>query len=253
MWNAAPTPSSSTVTLGPATIELGHDDSEGDDASLEVKDHEIGWDNEHPRHNVDVGKFRIEWRPVTNGQFYEFWKEGEGKVSLPKTWVMDGGNMMVRTLYGPVPIKIAHLWPVITDYNSLSAYATVRGGRLPTEPELRLFYDKFESGYEGGRNIGFRNWHPVPATTGGEGGGQGQNGGVWEWTSTVFDKFEGFETSTLYPGYSTDFFDTHHNVVIGGSYATMPRIAERRTLRNWYQRNYPYAWIGGRVAYDVKE
>ena len=40
---------------------------------------------------------------------------------------------------------------------------------------------------------------------------------------------------------------------IGGSYATMPRIAERRTLRNWYQRNYPYAWIGGRVAYDVKE
>lgn len=88
----------------------------------------------------------------------------------------------------------------------------------------------------------------------------------------MFDKFEGFETSTLYPGYSTDFFDTHHNVVvrgprfwsllsvahtagtkIGGSYATMPRIAERRTLRNWYQRNYPYAWIGGRVAYDVKE
>jgi formylglycine-generating enzyme required for sulfatase activity len=88
----------------------------------------------------------------------------------------------------------------------------------------------------------------------------------------MFDKFEGFEISTLYPGYSTDFFDTHHNVVvrglrfwsllplahaagtkIGGSYATMPRIAERRTVRNWYQRNYPYAWIGGRVAYDVEE
>ena len=89
----------------------------------------------------------------------------------------------------------------------------------------------------------------------------------------MFDKYEGFETSTLYPGYSTDFFDTHHNVVvralgfghyyfplthgartkIGGSYATIPRIAERRTLRNWYQRNYPYAWIGGRVAYDVNE
>ena len=59
-------------------------------------------------------------------------------------------------------MKIAHLWPVIADYDGLSAYATVRGGRLPTEPELRLFYDMFESGYEGGRNIGFRNWHPLP-------------------------------------------------------------------------------------------
>lgn len=39
---------------------------------------------------------------------------------------------------------------------------------------------------------------------------------MWEWTSTVFDKYEGFETSTLYPGYSTDFFDTHHNVVVCG-------------------------------------
>ena len=102
MWNASPTPSSSTVTVGPATIELGHDDSEGDDASLEVKDHEIGWDNEHPRHTVDVGKFRIEWRPVTNGQFYEFWKEGGGKVPLPKTWVMDGDNIMVGNSSAPI-------------------------------------------------------------------------------------------------------------------------------------------------------
>lgn len=59
-------------------------------------------------------------------------------------------------------MNIANLWPVVGDYNSLSAYATVRGGRLPTEAELRLFYDKFECGYEGGRNVGFRNWHHVP-------------------------------------------------------------------------------------------
>lgn len=54
------------------------------------------------------------------------------------------------------------------------------------------------------------------ATTGGEGGGRGHNGGVWEWTSTVFDGPEGFEPSKLYPGYSADFFDTHHNVVVCG-------------------------------------
>lgn len=57
--------------------------------------------------------------------------------------------------------KAAH-WPVLTSYDDLSKYAQVQGGRLPTESELRLFYDKFECGYEGGANVGFRNWHPIP-------------------------------------------------------------------------------------------
>ena len=34
-----------------------------------------------------------------------------------------------------------------------------------------------------------------------EHGGRGSNGGVWEWTSTLFDKYEGFVPSKLYPGY----------------------------------------------------
>jgi hypothetical protein len=59
-------------------------------------------------------------------------------------------------------MKIAQHWPVLTSYNNLSTYATVKGGRIPTEPELRMFNDKFHSGYEGGANVGFRNWHPVP-------------------------------------------------------------------------------------------
>ena len=40
-------------------------------------------------------------------------------------------------------------------------------------------------------------------------------------------------------------------IQIGGSYATVPRLAERATVRNYYQHNYPYAWVGGRVAYDI--
>jgi len=67
----------------------------------------------------------------------------------------------------------------------------------------------------------------------------------------MFDSYEGFVPSNLYPGYSKDFFDGAHQVVLGGSYATLPRMAERRSVRNWYQRNYPYAWIGARIAYDV--
>lgn len=126
------------------------------------------------------------------------------------------------------------------------------------------------------------------ATTGAEkDGGKGHNGGVWEWTSTILEKHEGFVNSDLYPGcvlvawkppfdlnwlctrYSADFFDGKHQVVvsnsyyldiacflstilqIGGSYATIPRLSERRTLRNYYQHNYPYPWVAGRIAYDA--
>lgn len=42
----------------------------------------------------------------------------------------------------------------------------------------------------------------------------GHNGGVWEWTSTPFEGYEGFVTSRLYPGYSSDFFDGKHFVVV---------------------------------------
>ena len=256
-WNALPKPASPTVTLGPATVTLGHDDVESEDEDpskkMDVKGHEFGWDNESPKREEEVKEFRISWRPVTNGEFYAFYtNDGKGEVTLPASWVEIDGEIQVRTLYGPVPMKIALDWPLLTCYDNLSKYATVKGGRLPTEAELRLFYEKFECGYEGGANTGFRNWHPIPATTGGgRAGGKGHNGGVWEWTSTLFDKYDGFEKSALYPGYSADFFDGHHQVVLGGSYATIPRIADRRSVRNWYQRNYPFPWVGGRIAYDV--
>ena len=93
----------------------------------------------------------------------------------------------VMTFNDPVPMRIAQHWPVLTSYDSLSKYATVHGGRLPTDAELRHFYDKFEIGFESGgsgrgsvhssegdvkdklnggigagANVGYRNWHPVP-------------------------------------------------------------------------------------------
>jgi formylglycine-generating enzyme required for sulfatase activity len=246
-----------TVEIGPSIVTLGIDDIEAEDADpakrCDLADHIFGWDNESPSRQAEVKAFRIEWRPVTNGDFYEFYKgAGQGRVKFPASWEDCKGEPCVRTLYGPVPIKIAWDWPVLTCYENLSTYASVKGGRIPTEPELRLFLDKFSFGYEGGANVGFRNWHPVPATTGGSKyGGKGHNGGVWEWTSTIFDKYDGFVPSALYPGYSADFFDGSHQVVLGGSYATIPRISERRSVRNWYQRNYPYCWTSARIAYDV--
>ncbi|PQE03839.1 hypothetical protein CJF30_00006539 [Rutstroemia sp. NJR-2017a BBW] len=98
-------------------------------------------------------------------------------------------------------------------------------------------------------NVGFKNWHPVAVTGGGHRlAGQAEMGGVWEWTSSPFTRHEGFEPMKLYPAYSADFFDEKHNIILGGSWATHPRIAGRKTFVNWYQRNYPYTWAGARLG-----
>ncbi|TFK45574.1 hypothetical protein OE88DRAFT_1639743 [Heliocybe sulcata] len=256
-WAAAPAPCAERAVLGPAEVELGHDDQENEDLLENVhefENHEFGWDNESPRRVVQVGKVEFEWRPVSNGEFRAFLEreatKEESKVKMPASWVEEDGQVKVRTLYGPVAFHIAEHWPVLTSYDNLFAYAQSKGGRLPTEPELRLFLDKYEVGYEGGGNVGFRNWHPVPSTMGimDVDGGRGSNGGVWEWTSTLFDGHDGLDPTTLY---STDFFDEVHHVVLGASYATIPRLAGRRTLRNFYQHNYPYPWVAGRIVYDA--
>ncbi|KAI0829181.1 C-type lectin protein [Trametes gibbosa] len=251
-WDALPQPVTPTVTLGPAELVIGHDDQEPEDEGASVTDHELGWDNESPRRVVQVGKFSVDWRPVTNGEFEAFWRgAGKGKVEMPPSWVEENGEVKVRTLYGPVPMRIAQHWPVLTAYDDLTAYAAHKGGRIPSEPELRLFLDTYQLSYAEGANVGFRHWHPLPATAGLGDGGRGSNGGVWEWTATVLDTHEGFAGTGIFPGYSSDFFDGKHQVVLGGSYATIPRLADRRTVRNFYQHNYPYPWVGARVAYDA--
>lgn len=99
-WDATPPPQSRSVTLGPATVSIGHDDPEASDTdsavASDVDGHEFGWDNEHPRREVHVDKFDISWRPVTNGEFYEFYSgEGKNKVQLPASWVEEKGETKV--------------------------------------------------------------------------------------------------------------------------------------------------------------
>lgn len=108
-WDNAPLPPSPTVKLGPETVTLGHDDFESEDTSKAAENHEFGWDNEHPKRQVDVGEFTIEWRPVSNGDFYEFYKAGGSeKVALPQSWCVVDNEVSVRVfLVSPVdaPLK----------------------------------------------------------------------------------------------------------------------------------------------------
>ena len=104
-WDELPPLRSPTVTLGPASISLGHDDKEhqDEDESVrgELQGHEFGWDNEHPQRKVEVNRFEISWRPVTNGEFHKFYTSGGSeKVDFPASWVQDGGVIKVRISLG---------------------------------------------------------------------------------------------------------------------------------------------------------
>lgn len=97
VWDAQCKPTELTVTLGPAKVDIGHDDVEEEDT---IKDnarvHEFGWDNENPKSTVQVGRFKIEWRPVTNGEFYGFYEGNKEEVQLPASWVVQDGEVQVR-------------------------------------------------------------------------------------------------------------------------------------------------------------
>jgi formylglycine-generating enzyme required for sulfatase activity len=52
-------------------------------------------------------------------------------------------------------------------------------------------------------NVGLIHWHPVAVTPyGNQLAGQGEMGGVWEWTSSPLERHEGFEPMPLYPAYT---------------------------------------------------
>ena len=56
----------------------------------ETKTHVVGWDNESPKRVYTVGKFKAEWRTITNGEFYEFWKASNkkgAKLPIPGSWI----------------------------------------------------------------------------------------------------------------------------------------------------------------------
>jgi len=223
------------------SVSLGHNDDEDSDFS-DTGTAEYGWDNERPERVVPVDNFDIQVRPVTNGEYFEYFlntKDGTTPASWQK---MDSGTMGVRTVFGLCPMSYAENWPVQVSYCEAKKYADYCGMRLPTEPEMMRFRQVAK-----GRkipNIGFREWRPMDV---------GDNeisvlGDVWEWTETIWDGHEGFKPSALYPGYSADFFDNKHRVIVGGSWATHPRIAERWSFRNWYRSEYPYVFCGFRCC-----
>ena len=80
--------------------------------------------------------------------------------------------------------------------------------------------------------------HPAGASAWGV---QDLIGNGWEWTSTPFEPFPGFQAMASYPEYSADFFDGKHFVMKGASPLTARGLV-RPGFRNWFRPRYPFVY-----------
>lgn len=221
----------------------------------------FGWDNEFERTVADVPAFAIDAYDVTNGEYLEFVRAG-GPV--PSFWFERDGAWMLRGTFEDLPLP--HSWPVYCTQEQAAAFCAWSGARLPTEAE----YQRAAYGTPGGEeraqpwgdaapdpdvhgNFGWRRYDPEPVGSSPRGasawGVHDLIGNGWEWTATPFAPLPGFRVMASYPVYSADFFDGMHYVMKGASPVTASALV-RRSLRNWFYYDYPYAYATFRRAYS---
>ncbi len=61
---------------------------------------------------------------------------------LPISFLKDKS---VRTVFGPVPLRLALDWPVFASYDELAGCAAWMGGRIPTFEEAKSIYAHVEN------------------------------------------------------------------------------------------------------------
>lgn len=242
------------------------------------------YDNEAPAHRVDVGAFDMARYPVTCGEYLEFveaggyeedthWSpEGRGWLAeephhAPMNWFHENGIWHRRLPSGNQPISdVADEILVHVTAHEADAYAHWRGCRLPTEQEWEKAarWNPATGGVIGRNpwgdepadtaraNVDHLGWGPsrVGACPQGAAPCRAEHliGDVWEWTSSTFQAYPGYQTFP-YPEYSEVFFGDDYRVLRGGSWATRASCANG-TFRNWDLPIRRQIFAGVRLARD---
>jgi gamma-glutamyl hercynylcysteine S-oxide synthase len=170
----------------------------------------FAYDNERPRHTVEVAAFTIARRPVSNASWMRF---SEGGGYERREWWSDEGwawKQEYDITHHPAVVAGHPEAPVChVSWFEADAFARAHDARLPTEEE----------------------WEKAATWTHESGDGLVAVGQVWEWTSSNFAGYPGF-VAHPYREYSEVFFGEAYRVLRGGSWATHPRVAGP-SFRNW--------------------
>lgn len=219
----------------------------GGEVEIGAPAHGFAYDNERPRHTVELAPFAIDRAPVANGDYARF--VDESGAEPPLYWERDGAGGWVRTAMGRTEaLRPDH--PVVhVDFAGAEAFARWAGKRLPTELE----WEAAARGASRHRaNLDHLAFGTAPAgayaDAPAECGAVQMLGDVWEWTSSRFTAYPGFEAFP-YPEYSEVFFGPDHRVLRGGSWATR-RDVIRTSFRNWDLPERRQIFSGLRCARD---
>ncbi len=228
---------------------------------LERQLDQFGWDNEFEAHTVAVPAFSIDKHKVTNAQFLKFfaddgytrralWSAADWEwkmaadISHPAFWVPAGTDFRYRGMFEETRMPMDA--PVYVSHAEACAYACWSGKKLPSEAEWQRAAVGAKAPADS-RTL----WDPPSVGSFPEAksdfGVEGLFGTGWEWTSTPFGPFPGFQIFAAYPGYSANFFDGKHFVMKGGSTRTAACML-RRSFRNWFQAHYQYVYAGFRCV-----
>jgi gamma-glutamyl hercynylcysteine S-oxide synthase len=160
----------------------------------------FAYDNERPRHTVELASFEIDRTPATSAAYIRYMEETGAEP--PMYWERDGrAGWVLTTGGGRRPIHPSH--PVLhVSWHEADAFARWSGKRLPTEQEWEVARPLLDD-----------------------------VGQAWEWTSSDFVAYPGFEAFP-YREYSEVFFGDTYKVLRGGSWATEPNVM-RPSFRNW--------------------
>jgi ergothioneine biosynthesis protein EgtB len=207
------------------------------------------FDNELPRHRQFVEAFALSQRLVTNGEYLTFIEAGgyknpslwlaEGwdslssqKITHPLYWHQVNGEWHEFTLHGLLPLDwqrpVCHI-----SYFEAAAYAQWAQARLPTE---------FEWEY---------------AADGALAGGMGQEQALqelfdhcWQWTSSSYAAYPGFQVAGGAIGeYNGKFMVNQY--VLRGSSAMTPPGHSRTSYRNFFAAGARWQMTGIRLAQSI--
>jgi iron(II)-dependent oxidoreductase len=200
------------IEAGPETISMPA-------GSYEIGAGERGfaYDNERCRHPVELDGFEIDRTPVSNRAYEEFIEDTGAEP--PQYWERAGGDWVHTARGRREPVDPTR--PLIhISWKQADAFARWAGKRLPSEQEWEAARPRL-------LGVGY----------------------AWEWTSSDFLAYPGFEAFP-YPEYSAVFFGPEHKVLRGGSWATHPSVA-RPSFRNWDLPQRRQIFAGLRCARDA--